>query len=121
MTVGHVQDGAEFRMLSGDHRDGLNVPRRSRTSKVQVHVVTLYAGGRQWGIPTELEAFRDKSALTLATSVERLVRDWCAALLPRWPPLEASASPRRPAEVASPGGQSKLSAPGAQSKFGSRT
>ena len=51
VIIEHVQDGAEFRMLSGDRCDGFNVPRRSRTSKAQVRVVRIRAGGRQWEPP----------------------------------------------------------------------
>ena len=46
-VVMHVQDGADFRMLSADPHDGITLPKRRRTSKVQVPVVELRAKGQR--------------------------------------------------------------------------
>ena len=70
----HVQDEAAMRLRSGDARDGPTVPRRGRASKVQAHLVTLVVGRTRRDIPTELEALGDKTAPTLATSMETLLR-----------------------------------------------
>jgi hypothetical protein len=70
----HVQDEADIRLRSGDARDGPSVPRRGRASKVQAHVVTLVAGRSRRDIPTEIEALGDKTAPTLATSLEAVLR-----------------------------------------------
>ena len=69
----HVQDEAEIRLLSSDPSCRLGLPRRSRTSKVQMHVVKLSVIGRCWDLPLELEALSDKEAVTLATSFEQLL------------------------------------------------
>ena len=74
MLFRSVQDEADIRLRSGDARDGPSVPRRGRALKVQAHVVTLVAGRSRRDIPTELEALGDKSAATLATSLEALLR-----------------------------------------------
>ena len=39
--ISHVQDEAELRLLSIDPSSGPGLPRRSRTSKVQIHVVRI--------------------------------------------------------------------------------
>ena len=69
----HVQDEAEIPLLSSDPSCRLGLPRQSRTSKVQMHVVKLSVIGRCWHLPRELEALSDKIAATLATSFERLL------------------------------------------------
>ena len=79
----HVQDEAEIRLRSGDIRDGPSLPRRGRASKVQAHVVTLVAGRSRVDIPTELEALGDKTAQTLATSLESLLRRIAGVVLPQ--------------------------------------
>ena len=71
--MSHVQDEAELRLLSMDPSSGPGLPRRSRTSKVQIHVVHVSCDGRMWGVPVELEGLVDKTARTLATSFERLL------------------------------------------------
>ena len=87
----HVQDEADIQLRSGED-DGLPVPRRSRASKVQQNVVELVTLSGGLDIPTELEALGDKTAATLTTSFERLVRYIAAGVLP------------------APGGNSKLQA-----------
>ena len=76
----HVQDEADLRLRSGDPRDGPALPRRGRASKVQQHVVTLVAGHRRQEIVTDMEALGDKTAKTLRTSLERVVRMVCGNL-----------------------------------------
>ena len=79
----HIQDEADIRLRSENARDGAAVPSRSRSSKVQQHVLTMHgAGGRVLDLPMELEAFGDKSAPTLATSFERLLRAVSASVFP---------------------------------------
>ena len=89
--VTYIQDEADLRLLTSDAGSRPDLPRRSRSSKVQVHVVLLQVKGRVWELPTELEALGDKSAKTLATSFERLLLTWIPALVP--PP---GGSHRRP-------------------------
>ena len=80
----HVQDEADIRLRSESVRDGPAVPSRSRSSKVQQHVLTMHdAGGRVLDLPMELEALGDKSAPTLATSFERMLRSVAASVLPQ--------------------------------------
>ena len=74
VTLVHVQDEADMRLRSGDARDA-KLPTRGRASKVQLHVLRLAVGHHVHEIPTELEALGDKSASTLATSFERLMRN----------------------------------------------
>ena len=94
--VSHVQDEAELRLLSSDPSNRAGLPRRSRTSKVQMHVVTVTCGARgagssgskvmgqrSWGVLVELEGLVDKTAATLATSFERLVNTLLENMLPR--------------------------------------
>ena len=78
----HSQDEADLRLRSGEERDGPNVPRRGRASKVQLHVVVLKAGVREFEIPTELEPLGDKTAGTLATSLEGVARGVLEGVLP---------------------------------------
>ena len=63
--MSHVQDEAELRLLSMDPSSGPGLPRRSRTSKVQIHVVHVTCDGRTWGLPVELEGLVDKTAAVL--------------------------------------------------------
>ena len=77
----HVQDEADIRLRSGED-DGLPIPRRSRSSKVQANVVELVTLSGGLEIPTELDALGDKTAATLATSFERLVRYVADGVLP---------------------------------------
>ena len=60
-------------------RPGL--PRRSRSSKVQLHVMEARCKGRLLTLPVELEALADKSAPTLATSLQGVLRRWWAPLV----------------------------------------
>ena len=78
----HVQDEAELRLLSCDARDRPTVPRRGRASKVQIHALEVLTGGSSTAIPTELEALGDKTAPTLATSFDRLLRDVLPKIMP---------------------------------------
>ena len=77
----HVQDEADIRLLSSDPSSRPGLPSRSRTSKVQMHVVTVSCNGKSWVIPTELEALANKTAATLATSFERLLLALLAELV----------------------------------------
>ena len=79
----HVQDEADIRLRSGDARDGPRLPRRARTSKVQLHVVSIAVGHLRWEIPTELEALGDKTTGTLATSLEGVLRGVLGDVLPQ--------------------------------------
>ncbi|MEC9253541.1 MAG: hypothetical protein VX863_01705, partial [Candidatus Thermoplasmatota archaeon] len=78
----HVQDEADIKLRSGDARDGPSMPRRGRASKVQAHVVTVVVGQSRHDIPTELEALGDKTAPTLATSLEAVLRKIVSGVLP---------------------------------------
>lgn len=82
VSLVHVQDEADIRLRSGDARDA-QLPRRGRASKVQLHVLRLAVGHHEHEIPTELEALGDKSASTLATSLERLMRNTIRDTLPK--------------------------------------
>ena len=77
----HIQDEAELRLRSFA-ADRIAVPARGRASKVQQHVATLFTSGGQTPVPTELEALGDKTAATLATSFENLVRRLAERILP---------------------------------------
>ena len=79
-----IQDEADIRLRSESARDGPAVPSRSRSSKVQQSVLTIHGAGEQvvrW--PCELEALGNKSAATLTTSHERLLRSVVAGVLPQ--------------------------------------
>lgn len=88
----HVQDEADIRLRSGDAL-GVAIPRRSRASKVQQNVVELITNVGSLDIPTELEALGDKTAATLATCFERLLRSIAANVLPPTSPRAASTEP----------------------------
>ena len=68
-------------MRSGEANDGPKVPNRSRASKVQQNVLTIIGGTDRTNVATELEALGDKTAATLATSFERLLRSVCSRIL----------------------------------------
>ena len=72
----HVQDEAELRLLSSDPSSRPGLPRRSRTSKVQLHVVRLLCKRKEFQLPQELEALQDKTAATLATSFLSVLQTW---------------------------------------------
>ena len=78
----HMQDETDIRLRSGDAMDGPAIPRRSRASKVQQHVDELHTLAGSLDIPTEMEALGDKTAPTLATSFESLLRSIAASVLP---------------------------------------
>ena len=88
--VAHVQDEAELRLLSNDPNNRADLPRRSRSSKVQLHVVTVRCLKKSWDIPVELEGLVDKSAATLATSFERLMNTLLGKMLPQPQPAYES-------------------------------
>jgi len=69
-----VQDEAALRLRSYDPRDGPLIPRRGRASKVLQHCVTVIAGDQKQDIATDMEALSDKTAATLCTSLEKVVR-----------------------------------------------
>jgi hypothetical protein len=94
--VSHVQDEAELRLLSGDPSSRAGLPRRSRTSKVQIHVVAVTCKEKIWDVPVELEGLVDKTAPTLATSFERLVKTLLENMLPQ--PQPATGGRRKDSE-----------------------
>ena len=91
----HVQDEAELRLLSEIAAPGSKGARRSRTTKVQLNVVTLRVLGAVWKLPNELEGLVDKTGETLATCFERLVNKWLDKLVPD-PPQAVGCQPRAP-------------------------
>jgi hypothetical protein len=78
----HVQDEADIRLRSGDGRLASDIPGRSRASKVQQHCVEFGTNFGCLEIPTEMEALGDKTAATLCTSFELLVRSFVADAFP---------------------------------------
>ena len=76
-----MEDEAGIRLRSGDNRD-TTLPKRGRASKVQLHVLRLAVGHHRHEIPTELEALGDKSAGTIATSLEGVRRNTLRDILP---------------------------------------
>ena len=67
-TLIHVQDEADMRLLSIDPSNRPGLPRRSRTSKVQLHVMSLRCNGAFFQLPVELEALSDVTAATFFSS-----------------------------------------------------
>jgi len=67
VTCLHIQDEAGLGLRS--FRQDRVEPSRSRTSKVQSHVVQLNVDGATVDVPIELDALADKRAVTLATSL----------------------------------------------------
>ena len=78
----HVQDEADIRLLSNNGNSERGLPRRSRSSKVQIHVVRLQTGGQSFELPMDVEALTNKTAPTLATSFERLLMNVLAEVVP---------------------------------------
>ena len=78
--VVQVQDEADIAMRSREN-DGIDVIRRSRASKVQQSAVCFHDEHGSLDIPTELEALGDKTAATLATSFELLMRSVASNVL----------------------------------------
>ncbi len=73
VAVLHVHDEAALRLRShlGD------VPKqasRSRSSKVQQHVVTVCVAGKLYEVPTEMDVLANKTAKVIATSLDRVNR-----------------------------------------------
>ena len=96
-----VQDEADIRLRSERDRDGPAVPSRSRSSKVQQSVLSLHGEcGQAVKLPCELEALGDKSAPTLATSFERLLRSVVEGILPSSRQPQAAAPERQPQAAA---------------------
>ena len=81
MHVIDIFDGADLRLRSAKHRED-KVPARSRSSKIQQQVVNIVVNRQRLEIPTELEPLGDKSAATLTTSLERVLRTIAAQVLP---------------------------------------
>ena len=81
IVLTHLQDEAELRLRSflGDR---IAAPPRGRASKVQQHVATLFAHDCPTVVPTEMEALADKTAATLATSLEGVLRNLVKWVLP---------------------------------------
>ena len=75
VAVLHIHDEASLRLRS--RSDTLShLPERSRSSKVQQHLVWLYMESRERvRFPTELHALSNKSAAVLATSLDLILRD----------------------------------------------
>ena len=77
ITMLHVQDEADMRLRSElpDNFD-CKTPSRSRSSKVQNHIVTVHLPqGAKLTVPVELDALADKTSRTLATSFYAVVRN----------------------------------------------
>ena len=89
----HVQDEAELRLLSSDSSSRPGLPRRSRTSKVQLHVVRLFCKRKEFQLPQELQALQDKSAATLATSLLSVLNMWMPTVQAALPKGKGSRSP----------------------------
>lgn len=73
VVLTHLHDEAALRLRSF-MADRPDTPARGRASKVQQHVASLFAFGVETAVPTELEALANKTAATLATSLEGVVR-----------------------------------------------
>ena len=80
-TLIHVQDEADMRLLSIDPSNRPGLPRRSRTSKVQLHVMSLRCNAAFFQLSVDLEALSDKAAATLATSLYGALHIWWAPLV----------------------------------------
>ena len=80
----HVFDEADLRLRSGNAstQGTVGLIGRSRASKVQQHIFHLATTRGSMEIPTEMEAFGDKTAKTLCTSLERLLRSIAVDVLP---------------------------------------
>ncbi|NBO32709.1 MAG: hypothetical protein EBV05_14375, partial [Cyanobacteria bacterium WB6_1B_304] len=74
VVVLHLHDVASLRLRS--HLGGVaDLPSRSRSSKVQQHVVKVFLRpGVSCEVPQEMEALGDKTAATLATSLDGVAR-----------------------------------------------
>ena len=84
----HVHDEASLRLRSSANTDAA-APGRSRKSSVQQHAISLFSSpGDGHPLPVELDALNDKSAITLATALERAVRS-AAAVARRGVPADA--------------------------------
>lgn len=71
----HVQDEASLRLRSSAATDEAALgPVRSRSSKVLQHALWLYVGAECLPLMAELDALSDKTALTLATALNPVMR-----------------------------------------------
>ena len=77
----HCQDEADIKLRSRED-DGHDVLRRSRASKVQQNVLRIADQHGILDIPTELVALGDKTAATLATCFDNLLRHTVSAVVP---------------------------------------
>ena len=75
----HLQDEADMRLRS--MKTCNDPPSRGRSSKVQQHAVTLRVAGSAVDVITEVEALADKRAVTLATSLDGVLRSTLAAVV----------------------------------------
>ena len=95
----HVQDEAELRLLSSDASSRPGLPRRSRTSKVQLHVVRLLCKRKEFQFPQELQVLQDKTAATLATSLLSVLQEWMPTVQAALPKAAARTGSRSPKEI----------------------
>ena len=95
----HVQDEAELRLLSSDSSSRPGLPRRSRTSKVQLHVVRLLCKRKEFQLPQELQALQDKTAATLTTSLLSVLQTWMPTVQAALSKAAARTGSRSPKEI----------------------
>ena len=98
-----IHDEADIRLRSGatatgQDSDAAACQQRSRCSKVQQQVATLFTSDGELDISTELAALGNKSAATLTTNLEQGLRSIATAVLPATgdvaqPPASARATP----------------------------
>ena len=76
----HIHDEASLRLRSSD--DNGAMPSRSRSSKVQQHSVFVQTLGQEGSLRflTELDALSNKSAVVLANSLHKVLRDAAAVV-----------------------------------------
>ena len=86
----HIHDEASLRLRSFEDTEGA-APNRGKRSAVQQHAVWLQAAdGAPQVLPVELDALQNKKALTLATSLDKVVRS-AAAVARRGVPADEPA------------------------------
>ena len=81
-------------------------PSRGRSSKVQQNVIKLFVDGRESVIPTEIDALADKTAATLATTFELILRALALSIFPaaidrqpQAPRFDAGEQPQSPTPI----------------------
>ena len=79
IALPHFHDEAALRLRSLV-ADRPAAATRSRSSKVQQHVVRVFTAMGVWEYPTELEPLVDKTAATIATTLDGVLRGFCAAI-----------------------------------------